>query len=369
MQRDLTEIRGGRSLGSVRSGPGSAARSHAGMWRLFLGSILFASLFPMITIPATQHFLPNERSSYYLLYVLAAVGANFHVGATGWFFSDPAMRSHFYSHPTRYFLVPLLLIIGTALLFYFSDNVTTGYFFDFFGCWLLWHYQKQNVGILGFVGAATDGTSLSVWERRTLALAAVAGIAGNLRHWSAGLPPQTNTGLPPSFDARLPPMPIEAFNGLNVGVLLLCLLPIFIVIAVVKTPALRTNKLRMGFFLFGSLFFLPVFLFSDSVSAFAPYALAHGWQYVVFMTFVSVNQKAPFASVLILLIVSTMGFLLLDSHPQIREWLGILDNPLFTGAIYGIVMSHFVLDAKIWRLREPFQRKYMRDKFYFIFRQ
>ena len=37
------------------------------------------------------------------------------------------------------------------------------------------------------------------------------------------------------------------------------------------------------------------------------------------------------------------------------------------GAFLGTVMTHFVLDAGLWRLREPFQRKYMRQKFYFVF--
>ena len=33
------------------------------------------------------------------------------------------------------------------------------------------------------------------------------------------------------------------------------------------------------------------------------------------------------------------------------------------GAYLGLVMWHFVLDAGIWRLREPFQRQYMTERF------
>jgi hypothetical protein len=36
-------------------------------------------------------------------------------------------------------------------------------------------------------------------------------------------------------------------------------------------------------------------------------------------------------------------------------------------AFIGVTMSHFVPDAGIWRLREPFQRRYMRKRFFFIF--
>jgi len=30
-------------------------------------------------------------------------------------------------------------------------------------------------------------------------------------------------------------------------------------------------------------------------------------------------------------------------------------------------MAHFVLDAGLWRLRQPFQRRYMRERFHFVF--
>ena len=58
----------------------------------------------------------------------------------------------------------------------------------------------------------------------------------------------------------------------------------------------------------------------------------------------------------------------LDPHVRVREWLGVLDSPWFLGLVVGVVMSHFIVDAGIWRLREPFQRGYMRRKFDFVFR-
>jgi len=41
--------------------------------------------------------------------------------------------------------------------------------------------------------------------------------------------------------------------------------------------------------------------------------------------------------------------------------------PAMKGLFVGAVMAHFVLDAGIWRLREAFQRGYMRKNFYFVF--
>jgi hypothetical protein len=39
--------------------------------------------------------------------------------------------------------------------------------------------------------------------------------------------------------------------------------------------------------------------------------------------------------------------------------------PVF-GAYLGIVMWHFLLDAGMWRLSEPFQRAYMGERFAFL---
>ena len=67
-------------------------------------------------------------------------------------------------------------------------------------------------------------------------------------------------------------------------------------IALVKGPHLLANPLRLAFFVYGCLFFSPIYVFTDSGSAIAGFALAHGLQYVVFMIVVSGNTARPVAS-------------------------------------------------------------------------
>ena len=59
--------------------------------------------------------------------------------------------------------------------------------------------------------------------------------------------------------------------------------------------------------------------------------------------------------------------IILDRSATAQTWLEFSYGYAIYGAMVGVVMAHFVLDAGIWRLREPFQRGYMRKKFYFIF--
>jgi hypothetical protein len=205
--------------------------------------------------------------------------------------------------------------------------------------------------VLSFMAAGTGSGALSVWERRTLAAAAVAGILGFFSLSQVGLPDWT-----PQF--------VQAHQ---LGLAVYCLVPALLGVAVLKTPALRQSGLRLAFLVLGAAFFLPTYLFDDPMSATLGYAIAHGLQYVVFMGVVSVSKRAPLASLVILAGLSTVGALALNAAVQAPDLLGSSYGFAIYGAFVGIVMSHFVLDAGIWRLREPFQRGYMRERFFFVF--
>jgi hypothetical protein len=326
-------------------------RSHRKVWHLFLALVSCASLLPFVAIPFAQHVIPKTSSALFVVTALIFFGANFHVASTGWFYTDPTMRSYFRTRPLRYLVVPCFLIVASAAAFYFLDPSLSSYLLIPFFCWQLWHYQKQNVGLLSFVAAGTDGGPLSSWERRTLALSALSGMLGLFQLLDIGLP-----GL------------FSEFASLHrIGAAILCLLPIAFCLAVVKNPALRTNWLRLTFFLFGTLFFLPLFIFSDFASATLGYALGHGLQYLVFIGFVGAGKKNAIVSLATLLVVGTVGAVVLNAALLAPDWLASPSCRALFGAFYGAVMTHFVVDAGVWRLREAFQRSYMREKFYFVF--
>lgn len=330
---------------------GIRIRSHARTWHLFLALVATASALPFLALPFAQHVIPDTGSALNIVVALTFVGANFHVAATAWFYTDTSMSVHFRANPWRYFIAPCLLIAGSALLFQFAPRVVRSWALGVFFCWQLWHYQKQNVGLLSFIGAGTDGVSVSAWERRTLALAAVAGIAGFFSLYSIGL-----RDLSPVFRFAH-----------QAGGFIYLLVPVAFCISLAKSPALRRNRLRLTCFAFSALFFLPTFLFSDWISATLSYAVAHGLQYLVFMGFVSIGRPNPVASLVMLLGLATLGALALNAAILAPDWSDVSYGFALYGAFLGTVMTHFVLDAGLWRLREPFQRSYMREKFYFVF--
>lgn len=330
---------------------GIRGRSRARIWYLFLALVATASTLPFLALPLAQHAIVDTGSALNIVAALTFVGANFHVAATAWFYTDTSMGVHLRANPWRYFFVPGLLIGGGALLFQFATPAVRSAALGAFFCWQLWHYQKQNVGLLSFIAAGTDGVSVSAWERRTLALAAIAGIAGFFSLYSIGL-----RDLSPLFGFAH-----------RAGGFVYLLVPVAFCIALVKSPALRRNPLRVTCLAFGALFFLPTFLFGDWISATLSYAVAHGLQYLVFMGFVSVGRPNPIASLVMLVALATLGALALNAAVLAPDWSDVPYGFALYGAFLGTVMAHFVMDSGLWRLREPFQRKYMREKFYFVF--
>jgi hypothetical protein len=85
------------------------------------------------------------------------------------------------------------------------------------------------------------------------------------------------------------------------------------------------------------------------------------------MGIVSVRRKAPIASLVTLLGLSVLGAVLLNAAVTAPDIADLPCGLAIYGVFVGIVMTHFVLDAGIWRLREPFQRGYMRERFSFVF--
>ena len=327
------------------------SRKHAATWHVFVAVIALVTVIPFLIVPYSQHGTSSPETAMNAVVVLNFLGANFHVASSAWFYTDPTMRAQFRSRRWRYLVVPALLIAGSATAFHFASPALRGYMLVAFFSWQIWHYQKQNVGLLSFVAAGTDSGPLSLWERRTLMLAAVAGMLGFFEF----------------FNFIVPSLSVEFASLHRVGALVYLLVPVAFGVALLKSPALRANRLRIAFLALGASFFLPTYIFPDSISATLGYAVAHGLQYVVFMAVVSVGRPNPIASAVMLVGMATLGALALNAAIVAPAASDFAYGYLVYGAFVGVVMAHFVVDAGIWRLREPFQRAYMRSKFYFVF--
>jgi hypothetical protein len=292
--------------------------------------------------------------------VLTFIGGPGHVSTTAWLYADRVPRAYFQEHPIRFYWAPLGVIVGvTALFSFWPDHIAAKYVNTYFSFWLLWHYQKQNWGIISFCSRVSSGESASKIELVALRVAVIAGWLAAVR--SAGF-----GGLPIIRNNE------DLFY--QAGATLYCAVPVLVIAALVMHPGLRRSPPRLFFLLASCSFFLPALIFSDNASAFQTYALAHGLQYQVFMSYLATAPGTGTRSSdsrirrvgVPALLLCIIGF---GIPLSIGGDVGLVSKlqlaPLY-GFVLGFTMAHFIVDAGIWRLRDEFVRGYVREAFPFM---
>lgn len=322
-------------------------------FRRFISLIALATAIPMLVMPMSARWNANAASVLSIAGLLTFLGGPAHVSLTAWFYADPVARDYFREHSRRYLWAPIALIVGaTGTYLVFGPSPQTAVLNLGYTIWLLWHYQRQNWGIHSFVSRVTSGEPASPLEGWILRLAVIGGLLAGVDVLDFGLGTALSRYKAQSFQA---------------GVALTALVPILILVAVIRTPGLRRSPGRLAFLCVAGAFFAPVFLFDDNPSAFLSFALAHGLQYGVFMSYVAYDGARDGARpglATLVISVFTLGVLLSvgGDHHLVKEmnWL-----PL-QGLVLGVTMAHFVVDAGIWRLRDEFPRRYMARAFPFL---
>lgn len=329
-----------------------ARAASANKFTLFVTAVLACTLIPYIFMPLNALALPGFESFVLFAGFLMFIGGDAHVASSFLFYTLPEARPLIRDNPKRYIAVPIALILGSGVLIALGPPVVDKHYFLFLLAWLLWHYQRQNFGIASFFAAKTRTGPLSRRERYLINGAAVCGIVGLIKVNGAA-------------DMTLFEPLVEEVRLLGKYAYMAILA---VSVATFGENLLKGAKLKGIAVLAATLFFLPTYLFSNPVAAFAGYALAHGLQYLVFMSVVATSHtRASIGRNLGILVacVAAGGYFL----TFLRET-GPGDGPfngLLFGIAVGIVMSHFVVDAGIWKLRNAQSRAFVKDKFGFIF--
>ena len=277
---------------------------------------------------------------------LLFVGSSTHVAATGWFFTLPEVRGHARRHPRRYVVAPLALIAGGAAVAMLVpprrvDVLLLGYF-----AWQFFLFQKQNLGMAALAGVSVGAGSVTVVERRALLAAGAAGIAGLTAHPQL-LQLALTVRVPFVFGAARAVFAVAVAVG---------------VLGLARRPRVARPWSYCAVYVSALLFFVPVFIFSNPYAAVAGLVLAHGGQYLVIVGLVAAGareDRSRAISLGLLLNVALVGGFALNLASHLHD-APLLGRAVF-GAYLGVVMSHFVIDAGLWRLRDEFPRSLLRS--------
>ena len=316
---------------------------------LFFYALLAATLVPLLALPllAAVAFPFNQSLLFGLAIFAGGVG---HVASTACVYADKGVRDVMKPMKLRFYVLPLgcLLATGAALVWGASLNLAKPAVTALFVIHLLWlhfHYQKQNYGLVAFVGAS-QGARIPRVLSHLLLLPALAGVLAVMTPLvRAAMEDQT------LLTAQQPWLDRVALITYLLGSLLIGRV-------VLKNRMAFASPRTAIFGLAAFLFFVPAVVLSHSEYAFWSYALAHGFQYLL-MVFTMAGGAKPSLKIAIAFSISFIGggfFLHRLAGNQALFICGIL-----------LTWVHFVLDAKLWRMSEPGPRKLLRGRFGFLF--
>jgi hypothetical protein len=132
------------------------------------------------------------------------------------------------------------------------------------------------------------------------------------------------------------------------------------IVAALLVVRARTNGRYRFCFLAALLFWLPVFLFRSPYAALAGLTLAHGFEYLILIGAVTAGapRKSSWEWDLVgLALIGLAGGAVLSVASHLHS--AVPSLRILFGAYVGVVMSHFVVDGRLWRLRDGFPRRFL----------
>jgi hypothetical protein len=200
--------------------------------------------------------------------------------------------------------------------------------------------------MVALVAASQGLPSLRRSERRAIVAAGAAGIAGLLAR-------------PSLLQLKLHRANGEFFAVVATVFVLIALLGVTRLL--VRPPADRPPSFSAAY-LVALLFFSPVFAFSSPYAAVGGMTVAHGLQYLLLVGLIAgsggTNRRRA-VSVATFCNVALLGGLALSFASHLHRAPGAAR--LLFGAYLCVVTAHFVVDAGLWRLRDPFPRAFLSE--------
>jgi hypothetical protein len=333
------------SEGSVDSGATAGygwvgGRGHPGVPRVWLIGTLAVTLaaFAVAIALAPSASAPPVRGLAWLLFV----GSSVHVASTGWLYTLPEVRGHVRQHSAKLVVLPAALILATAVLAAALSPATMAWLLLPYYAWQFFHFQKQNLGMAALAASSRQAAPLRPVERRALMTAGYAGIAGLIAR-----PGLLQLRLDPGLGPMYPTAAMAFVGAVAVGA-----------ITVARRPG--GGAAFRAVYLSSLCFFGPVFVFGSPYAAVGGMTIAHGLQYLLLIGLVAAgNRQLPGRAIRLAAAcnIALIGGFALSTASHLHG--AAFAGRLAFGAYLGVVMAHFVIDASLWRLRDPFPRAFV----------
>ena len=275
-----------------------------------------------------------------LAWVLFA-GSSAHVASTGWLYTLGDVRSYAASRPLRLRWVPAAFVLSGALAAALLRQASFAWLLLPFFAWQFFHFAKQNLGMAALAASSAGVASPRPAERRALLAAGTAGIGALIARQAL-----LQLRVDPRLGALFPVAALGFTAAVVAGVALLA-----------RRPAAQRPAGFSVMYLMALLFSLPVFVFGSPYAAVGGMTAAHGMQYLLLVGMVAAGSDGRLVRLAVLCNVALLGGAALERASHLHD--AAPAERLLFGAYLGAVMAHFVIDAGLWRLRDPFPRAFL----------
>lgn len=320
---------------------------------IFVGALFAVTILPMVYYFAVARDTGTQASFATLLFVIGILGVT-HVGMTSYFYvGDRRYDGIIKADPLRYYTLPSIAFAIAFGVFLFAPPMVLFAYFIFHYAWLLWHFNKQNWGILSIFNGSDGLAKITTLEQKAFYALPLGPIL-----FSFTVFPQ----IAPHFVGLIHWVRVAGASIFAVAVITLFYAAI---------AAKRFSPLTFSWGILSVIFFIPGVLSTNPAIAIAYYA--HPLQYIVMMLFlagVGTQHRigSPMARVITALAcgLGIWGITWVLGNPVSQFSIGSKIALAFT---YGVTQWHFLADTGVWKLRNPEVRKNFIDSFGFMFQK
>jgi hypothetical protein len=213
--------------------------------------------------------------------------------------------------------------------------------------WQLRHFQKQNLGQIALTAASFGLAPLLRGERVAIGTAGAAAAVEVCAH-----PALLQLQVQPPLGRCLA----------SVATALLVVSVVAGTVALIRRRRSDRPPTFCAMYVLAFLFPLPVFVFTSPYAAVAGLTTAHGLQYLLLVGLVAAGdeRRRRVGAVATLCATAVLGGVLLNLLSHLHGD----DAPLrlLFGVYLSLLAAHFVVDAGVWRLRDPFVRTFLSQR-------
>jgi hypothetical protein len=241
----------------------------------FLTVLIFATFFPIVI-----YFFAVKFPLAFIPSIVAFIGtlSGTHVFATSYLLIQKKELVGVLNPKINLIYIPILIFFTNVIVITSMPLFLVLIFKIFYVHYAMWHFGRQNLGVMAFASSITRKKPMETFERKTIVWAVIAGMGGAYSVFAPAL--TLNYELFP-FDLSIASKfgKLSYYLGLIIYIFLLPL-----VFRHIIQNIKEYNFFNLSLYLGSVCFFLPIFIFSNPLFTLASYTTAHGFQYLVFLS-------------------------------------------------------------------------------------